>query len=933
MKQLVVISMIVTMWTSFVFGDDVYVATDGSDSNIGSIDFPFATIAKAASVMSAGDTCYIRGGNYYEQASINGLNGSDSQPFVFTNFQDETVTIDGTEAISDLAIGPWAQHSGNIYKRTLSKDIWQLFVNGEMMIMARWPNLPVGMSLWDQDQHLSWAHGDEGLSSVNTVEVDDMNSESSLAGSGLDMTGAMAILNIGSFKTWPRLVTTHSAGSNSFTYNDIPASGYRDKHHYYYMECKLNLLDTEKEWFYDTNDNTLYLWTPGGGLPSGQIQGKTQTYALVVTNSDYVVADGLKFIGTTFSFDDSSNCIVRNAELLYPTCSKRMLGSEADIEYTKMHASSNAAAGNTVYNCTFEKTDGMALGMKGDASVIENNYFHNIDYTCAGLPGLGVTLRINGGDNAVFRRNTIDTVSTSSAISPSRLAVTEYNRITHTGMLQSDGACIHRMVAEAPDSITRYNWIHDTVKYTIRFDGNPAGERGLVHHNAVWNANCMRLKGDWHEIYNNMGFDYTLSSKGNINVATDKHPTPNANSITRNNTASLITDWPLPGTAGNNYNAVVEVLTMRDLLRDVDNHDFRPKTGVPLIDGGSVIAGITDGYVGTAPDIGAYEYGDTHYWIPGRKMDKAATPIPPDGAVNVKRDADLMWLEALDATSHNVYVGSESGNLASLGNTNTNIVTPGSLINGQTYFWRIDALAPGGTVTGDEWSFTVEALPPRFRQITLTPTDDAFVDVNGPNTNFGSSSIVDLKTPEAGNITKQGYLKFDIPDYAGTLTGAVLRFHTIRTNPLQGGADVFGVTDYSWSEDTITWNNQPGIDGAFIVYGTVAASSWGEFDVSSYITANGLYSMGLIRGVAVSNRSVDSKESDFPPELVLTYEVFELSPDIDGNGSVNLIDFALFAAHWQEDCLEPIWCDGADLDLSGIVNIADMKKFAASWLD
>ena len=91
--------------------------------------------------------------------------------------------------------------------------------------------------------------------------------------------------------------------------------------------------------------------------------------------------------------------------------------------------------------------------------------------------------------------------------------------------------------------------------------------------------------------------------------------------------------------------------------------------------------------------------------------------------------------------------------------------------------------------------------------------------------------------------------------------------------------------------------------------------------------------MGLIRGVAVSNRSVDSKESDFPPELVLTYEVFELSPDIDGNGSVNLIDFALFAAHWQEDCLEPIWCDGADLDLSGIVNIADMKKFAASWLD
>ncbi|MCK5173132.1 MAG: hypothetical protein KAR47_07050, partial [Planctomycetes bacterium] len=443
-------------------------------------------------------------------------------------------------------------------------------------------------------------HGNESQSVVNVVEVDDVSSGESLIDSELDMTGAMAILNIGSFKTWPRLVTSHNAIEGSFEYNDIPVIGYRDVHHYYYMECKLNLHDAEKEWFYDKNTKELYLWAPGGGVPSGNIRGKVQTYAIDASDCNYVVVDGIDFFASTFSFTTSSNCTVKNCNLQFPSCSQRMLGVEADIcQHAKMYASSRTLPGNTVLNCIFERTDGMALRMSGVSPIIENNYFHNIDYTCAGLPGLGVTLNLNGGSEAVFRRNTIDTASTSSAISPSTKAITEYNRITNTGMLQNDGACIHRMVPEAPDSISRYNWMHDTPKYTIRFDGDPAGERGLVHHNVGWNANCMRLKGNWHQIYNNMGFDHRNASWGDINVAIDKHPTPNADSITYNNAAAKITGWPIPGTASNNYSAHVETLTMRDLLRDPDNYDFRPKAATVLVDGGLVVPGINDGYVGS----------------------------------------------------------------------------------------------------------------------------------------------------------------------------------------------------------------------------------------------------------------------------------------------------------------------------------------------
>ena len=57
-----------------------------------------------------------------------------------------------------------------------------------------------------------------------------------------------------------------------------------------------------------------------------------------------------------------------------------------------------------------------------------------------------------------------------------------------------------------------------------------------------------------------------------------------------------------------------------DELRDWGNYDFRPKEGSAFIDAGIAIEGftisfdgVTDGIIGTAPDIGAYEYGDSQY--------------------------------------------------------------------------------------------------------------------------------------------------------------------------------------------------------------------------------------------------------------------------------------------------------------------------------
>ncbi len=90
----------------------------------------------------------------------------------------------------------------------------------------------------------------------------------------------------------------------------------------------------------------------------------------------------------------------------------------------------------------------------------------------------------------------------------------------------------------------------------------------------------------------------------------------NAHSMICNNAARTITGhvngtpFPEGPNVGNNYKG--EHLK----LVDAAAMDFRPLAGSPLIDAGRKIPGITDGYQGEAPDVGAYEFGGER-WTAG----------------------------------------------------------------------------------------------------------------------------------------------------------------------------------------------------------------------------------------------------------------------------------------------------------------------------
>ena len=94
-----------------------YVAPSGNDSNPGTIDQPFSTILKAHSVVSAGDTIYVRGGVYTSSTTlVLSKNGTISAKYLLLAYT-------GERALLDFSSMPVSSSNRGI---RLSGDYWHI---------------------------------------------------------------------------------------------------------------------------------------------------------------------------------------------------------------------------------------------------------------------------------------------------------------------------------------------------------------------------------------------------------------------------------------------------------------------------------------------------------------------------------------------------------------------------------------------------------------------------------------------------------------------------------------------------------------------------------------------------------------------------------------------------------------------------------------
>jgi len=220
---------------------------------------------------------------------------------------------------------------------------------------------------------------------------------------------------------------------------------------------------------------------------------------------------------------------------------------------------------------------------------------------------------------------------------------------------------------------------------------------------------------------------------------------------------------------------------------------------------------------------------------------KTRDPQPADGAMIKDTWANLSWSPASFAVTNDVYIGDNFDDVNSgaentfQGNQADSFIVvgfpgfpvPDGLVNGKTYYWRIDAINdthPSSPLKGDVWSFTIIPLT----AYSPDPADEAeSVSINPQlswapgfgaklHTIYFGETFEEVDTAEGGQtqgatefspgtlkMAKTYYWRVDEFDSVETYKGDVWSFTTegavAAINPVNGDVDVSQTPVLTWA--------------------------------------------------------------------------------------------------------------------------------------
>ncbi|MBO9610703.1 MAG: right-handed parallel beta-helix repeat-containing protein, partial [Paenibacillaceae bacterium] len=273
-----------------------YVSPSGSDANNGtSLSTPFATIQKARDVVRAnkgsmtGDiVVYIRGGNYYQNATITfDENDSANNGFkiIYKNYASEVPVFHGGQRITG-----WTLDSGNIYKANVGTG-WTfetLTENNVRAFKARTPN--VGSYLQ--------AEGPGGSAQTQFVyKSGDLPSFTATYAQAVIWSGTQFVQS-----TAP--ISSVNTGSRTITLQNVVAYDIEADNRYYVQGAK-EFLDAPGEFYLDEAAGYLYYYPRSTPIANQTIVAPKTTRLLQVKGSSMSAkVSGLQFEGLTFNLSD-----------------------------------------------------------------------------------------------------------------------------------------------------------------------------------------------------------------------------------------------------------------------------------------------------------------------------------------------------------------------------------------------------------------------------------------------------------------------------------------------------------------------------------------------------------------------------------------------------------------------------------------------------
>ena len=621
-------------------------AQTGNDSTgDGSSGNPWKTIQHCATTAGAGNTCLIRTGTYRETVQPNADN------MTFLPDTGASVTISGADVVTG-----WSVYSGNIYQS--SGMTWtmcsptnvaqcvgwdQVFVDGQMVHLARWPNMSPSTvwPTWAMAQSATPNDPNSFTGNENPWVIHDSNLPN------VNWVGAEVTFLSTQLWSQSGIVTASQAGQITFTNLHAPEERLFDGQggrppYPYYLSNTLAALDTAGEWYLNTGTNTLYLWTPTSDTPANHtVEAKHRQYAIKLIGRSGITVKNINVFASAITTDvNSTNNTFDGVNVTYVWHQLRTLpnGVLLSEQLTGQPSKDPSRAGfetgifldgdsNIFRNCTVTYSSHSGFYLLHNHHTVTNCTVHEIDYMGSEASPVGFD-----GDspnyappihtsNHVVTYNTFYNTGRNGAQTYGSGILFSHNLIHDFGLINADCGA---MYAETQNGITsRGEWSYNVIynNHAPFYGKGIYGEIGLanyvVHHNVVY----VLPGGPPYDVaisigtQNNNFYNNTVYNAGGN--CTDLYNTPGSYSgiTARNNFVGC-------GIAANTADHNVQNNTSSDFVNAAAG-DFRLSAGSQALNAGVVIAGITTTYTDASPAVGAYEYGQPA-WAAGVQI--AASP-------------------------------------------------------------------------------------------------------------------------------------------------------------------------------------------------------------------------------------------------------------------------------------------------------------------
>ncbi|WP_299710003.1 T9SS type A sorting domain-containing protein [uncultured Tenacibaculum sp.] len=662
---------------------DIYVSKKGNDANNGSATAPFLTIQKASSIAQPGDVIIIGGGTY-EETIRPARSGRAGSPIVYTAKQGEKVIVSAMQALRG-----WQKDNGVIYKTKVDWDLGQenFVMNGNVaMDLARWPNNTDGKPFT-----LNSLRNDGGSNKnvsngafLTSSKIPNINWKGGAIFFYGDRPGSGWI-------AWKAFITSSSSGRVNFnldknptwirTFHDPASKGD------FYLEGVKGALDYQNEWWFNSQTKELFVQMPSGGAPvNGKVQMRRRKVTIDLNQRNFIEIKNLAVFGGAILMKSNSN-----NNRLYKVSS--FYGNHTQGIFKGFNAGKPSVEvngkNNVVEKCeiAFSAATGVRLG--GNSNRLVNNYIHDFNY----LGSYDAPLVARGGTDNKILRNTIFNSGRDGINFNGNRCEIGYNDVSRSNLINDDCALFYT-VGGPQNTEIHHNWFHDAesrgkLKKAAGIYLDNDAEAFSVHHNVVWNVEWTNVQINWDgkdlDIFNNT----LVKAKGGTMGAWHKAGTKFTNVKVWNN----ITDRKVTDQAGNQETEVTwepqsdkqnNLIDKNSFVNHAGNN-FKLKPNAKAVDYGRVINGITNGYKGKAPDVGAYELGDN--WVPGINWNPEFGPTglgcyglpgescnnPDTGGDTSRPDANLEdGIYYIENPYDNKKLNSPSGRTVSLANTSAN---------------------------------------------------------------------------------------------------------------------------------------------------------------------------------------------------------------------------------------------------------------------